>query len=92
MSIDTPVPTKKPSPEPVAPKTISVKALTFFQAHPSFNARSSISAEPAANKGRVSIEFVPSLRHHRVEMQAAGQPARVFFVQESLVASWEPLL
>ncbi len=89
MSND-PVPTKKPAPD--APKTISVKALTFFQAHPSFNARSSISAEPAANKGRVSIEFVPSLRHHRVEMQAAGQPVRVFFVQESHVASWEPLL
>jgi hypothetical protein len=87
---------KASSPEQIAvvdakPKTIPVKTLTFFQSHPSFNARTSISAEQAANKGRVTIEFVPGLRHHKVESTLPGQPAKVVYVYEGHVASFEPL-
>ncbi len=73
------------------PKTIPVKCLTFYQAHPNYNAQMSISAEPAANKTRTIIEFIPSLRHHRVERHAPGQAAVVRFIYEGHVASWEPL-
>ncbi len=85
----------KPAPkvEPAAdkPKTIGVKSLTFFQPHPDFDARMSIKAEPMANKGRVAIDFVPSMRLHRVERQKHGGLAVVTMVHEGHVAGWEPL-
>ena len=73
------------------PKTIPVKCLTFYQAHPNYNAQMSISAEPAANRGKVIIEFIPSLRHHRVEKHSPGQAPVVRFIYEGHVASFEPL-
>jgi hypothetical protein len=74
------------------PKTIAVKSLTFFDPHPHFSAKTSISHEPLAQKGRISIEFVPSLRHHRVEVHTPDHPPRIVFVQEGHVAGWEPLV
>jgi hypothetical protein len=82
---------KKPAP-PDAPKTIAVKSLTFYQPHPDYNARSSLAAQPSASMGRVLIEFVPSLRHHRVETQAPDGVPKVRFIHEGHVAAWEPLL
>lgn len=86
------VPKAPDSPKTDAPKTIPVKSLCFFQPHPAFDARNSIAAELAENKARVIIEFIPSLRHHRVERRKVGEPVRVTMVPESLVASWEPLV
>jgi hypothetical protein len=94
------IPAKKPqheTPSDKAPKTpppVAVKCLTFFQAHPNFNARTSISAETAANKGRVTIEFHAFgqyARHHRVEFSSPGTPPRVSYIWEGHVASFEPL-
>ncbi len=82
---------KKPIVE--GPKTIAVRTLTFYQAHPNFGARTSIKAEPEQSKNKVTIEFVPSLRHHRVEMYKPEATAAVIvFVHESHVSGWEPLL
>jgi hypothetical protein len=78
---------KKPDPA----KSIAVKSLCFFQPHPAFDARNSIASESAENKARVVIEFIPGLRHHRVERRKVGEPVRVTMVHEALVASWEPL-
>jgi hypothetical protein len=78
--------TKKPPRE-----TIAVKNLTFYQPHPNFNARNSLASESAANKGRVTIDFNPSMRHHRVEQFQIGGGSKVRFVHESSVADWEPL-
>jgi hypothetical protein len=80
---------KKPATD--SPKSIAVKSLCFFQPHPAFDARNSIASESAENRPRVLIEFIPSLRHHRVERRKVGEPVRVTMVPESLVASWEPL-
>jgi hypothetical protein len=74
------------------PKTIPVKSLTFFDPHPNFTAKTSISAETALNKGRITIEFVPSMRHHRVEIHTPDHAPRIVFVQEGHVAGWEPLV
>jgi hypothetical protein len=87
----------KPSqPEPIAvvdakPKSILVKTLTFTDAHPMFDARRSISSETQANKGLVIIEFIPSLRHHRIERHSTGGPPKIQMVHETAVAGWEPL-
>lgn len=90
----------KPNPTKPAPvvevrpdygKTIPIKVLTFFQPHPNLNAKTSISAEAQSNKGRVSIEFIPSLRHHRVEIQLPGEKARTLMISEGHVAGFEPL-
>ncbi len=89
-----PAPSKPADPTPTKTdygKTIPVKCITFYQAHPNYNAQMSISAEPAANKNRTVIDFVPSLRHHRVEQTKVGQPTMVRFIHECLIASFEPL-
>ena len=82
---DTPAPKK-----PEAPKSYPVQALKFFQPHPGFGAASSISASKEVNRDRYVIEFVPSLRHHRVEHHKPGQEMKVVMVYEGHVASWEP--
>lgn len=95
MTTDTKPSTVPAKPAPPAKpdygKTIAVKSLVFYQNHPALNARTSIAAESAANRGLVSIEFIPSLRHHRLEMISAAGDARVLMIAESHVASWEPL-
>jgi hypothetical protein len=73
------------------PKSILVKTLTFTDAHPMFDARRSISSETQANKGLVIIEFIPSLRHHRIERHSTGGPPKIQMVHETAVAGWEPL-
>jgi hypothetical protein len=83
---------KAETPKSESPKSIPVKSLCFFQPHPAFDARNSVAAEPAENKARVIIEFIPSLRHHRVERRKVGEPVRITMVHEALVASWEPLV
>ncbi len=82
---DTPAPKK-----PETPKSYPVAVLKFFQPHPGFNAQSSISVSKETNRDRYVIEFVPSLRHHRVECHKPGQAMKVFMVPECHVASWEP--
>ena len=93
MSTETIIqPDKKSTPtRPDYGKTIAIKSLTFFQPHPSLRAASSITAESAQNKGKVSIEFVPSLRHHRLEMHSPEGVVRTLMISESHVAAWEPL-
>ena len=81
----------KPAPGPTdLGKTISVRVLVFARPHPSFNAQSSIAAESAVNKRRITIDFVPALRHHRVETHRPDGAPRVQFIPEGFVADWEP--
>jgi hypothetical protein len=95
--ITKPVKPKPPAIEVTEPKkpdgakTILVKNLTFHHAHANLDARMSIAAESAPNKGKVLIEFVPSLRHHRIEIHKPNAAPRVLFVHEGNVSSWEPL-
>lgn len=48
--------------------------------------------EKAQNKPRYLIEYVPSMRHHRVAYFAAGdkEPKQVLMIGEGAVAFWEP--
>ncbi len=87
-------PTKPADPAPVKPdfgKTIAVKHLAFHLAHPKLDAATSISAESRAGQRKVTIDFVPSLRHHRLEIHKPDAPVRVMFIYEGHVASWEPV-
>jgi hypothetical protein len=71
------------------PKSIPVKCVTFNRPHPLFSANQSVAASSAPH-ARIAIEFVPSLRHHRIEEHRADKPARVVLVHETLIAGWEP--
>lgn len=87
---------KNEKPAPPAPKPtterIPVRVLRFFHPHPSFNANTSITADPTQkNRNHYSIDYVPSLRHHRVEYQPIDGKAQISFVHEVHAASWEPL-
>jgi hypothetical protein len=72
-------------------KTIPVKHLAFHVPHPKLDATQNISAESRLGQRWVAIEFVPSLRHHRLEIRKPGEDPRVLFIHEVHVASWEPL-
>lgn len=86
-----PKPSPNEKPKADAPKTIAVKCLTFHQAHPALGALSSISGSTKANRSPYMIEYVPQMRHHRIEqVQGDKKPPRVLFVPEAAVASWEP--
>lgn len=79
--------------KPDAPKTIAVRHLKFFRAHPSLNASESITSDTSSpNRSHYVIEYVPSLRHHRVEFRPIDAKPRVLFIHETHVASWEPAL
>lgn len=92
MTVDMKPPAAKPAPvKPDYGKTIAVKSLVFYANHPALNARTSIAAESAPNKGLCTIEFIPSLRHHRLEMMSPAGEMRVLMIPESHVASFEPL-
>jgi hypothetical protein len=77
--------------QPKQPDRIPVRVLQFFNGHPSFNASTSVSSNPnAGNRSHYIIEYVPSMRHHRVEYRPIDGKPIVRFVHEVHVAAWEP--
>jgi len=81
---------QQPKPDKPEPQRIAVRVLQFFQAHPAFNATTSLTSTPeATNRNAYVIEYIPSMRHHRVEFRPVDGKPRVQFVHESHVASWE---
>jgi len=83
---------KQPEPQRTGPERLPVRVLQFFQPHPSFNATTSLTSTPeVTNRNAFIIEYVPSMRHHRVEYRPIDGKPLVRFVHESHVASWEPM-
>jgi hypothetical protein len=84
---------QQPAPKPEAkPDRIPVRVLRFFHPHPSFNAQTSVTADPSQkNRNHYIIEYVPGLRHHRVEYRPIDGKPQVSFVHEVHAASWEPM-
>ncbi len=80
----------QPTPKLDIGKTIAVKHLAFHVPHPKLDAVSSISACIQPGVPRVTIDFAPQLRHHRLEIHKPNSEPRVLFIHETHVASWEP--
>jgi hypothetical protein len=84
-----PAPTPKPE---TKPDRIPVRVLRFFHPHPSFGAATSITSDLThKNRSHYVIEYIPAMRHHRVEFRPIDKKPEISFVQEVHAASWEPM-
>lgn len=85
---------KQPHKQPrTGPERIAVRVLTFRDPHPSFGGMGSLTSDLThANRNHYVIEYVPSMRHHRVEYRPIDGKPRVTFIHETHAASWEPMV
>ncbi len=97
--------TSTPTPKPKAPPQLKsepastfdptkprpVQSLAFHLPHPKLDATSNISAESRPGQRKVTITFIPLMRHHYLEITKPGCEMRDMFIHETHVASWEPL-
>lgn len=91
--------------ENLPPKTIAVRTLRFLStAAPNIelygsakNGSAVTAKDPGESKlEHYAIDFIPAIRHHRVQWFQAGHdgkapPTRTSYVYEGHVATWEPL-
>ncbi len=86
---------EKQQPQPPKPeRTYPVRKLLLRDkiALPIGGVTDTLLAVPEPNRARYAIEYIPSLRHHRVMYFGAGakEPTSVMMFGESATMYWEP--